>query len=62
MYRPLGEGDADIAGIVATLEANGYDGWYVMEQDTVLDREPQDDGPVQDVVRGANFLRGLSRV
>ena len=36
MYRPLGQGDVDIAGIVRTLEAAGYDGWYVMEQDTVL--------------------------
>jgi inosose dehydratase len=62
MYRPLGQGDADIAGIVATLEANGYDGWYVMEQDTILDGEPRGAGPVQDVVLGANFLRGLSRV
>ncbi|HEY2669655.1 MAG TPA: TIM barrel protein, partial [Rugosimonospora sp.] len=31
MYRPLGRGDVDIAGIVRTLEAAGYRGWYVME-------------------------------
>ena len=60
MYRPLGQGDADIAGIVATLESRGYDGWYVMEQDTVLDGEPKGAGPVEDVIAGAEFLKGLS--
>ena len=39
MYRPLGQGDVDVAAIVTTLEAAGYDGWYVMEQDTVLGSE-----------------------
>ena len=38
MYRPLGTGDVDVAGIVRHLEAPGYDGWYVLEQDTILDR------------------------
>jgi inosose dehydratase len=36
MYRPLGEGDARVAEIVATLEAAGYQGWYVLEQDRIL--------------------------
>ncbi|GAA0637678.1 sugar phosphate isomerase/epimerase [Sporichthya brevicatena] len=36
MYRPLGAGDARVADIVATLEAAGYDGWYVLEQDRIL--------------------------
>jgi inosose dehydratase len=36
MYRPLGRGDAGIAGVVSALEAAGYHGWYVMEQDRVL--------------------------
>lgn len=37
MYVPLGTGDVDIAAIVTSLERSGYDGWYVLEQDTVLD-------------------------
>ncbi len=37
MYRPLGEGDVDLAGIVRLLTESGYDGWYVMEQDLVID-------------------------
>ena len=37
MFRPLGEGDVDIEAMVRTLEAAGYDGWYVLEQDVMLD-------------------------
>ena len=40
MYRPLGQGDLDIAAIVAALERAGYDGWYVLEQDTILAGPP----------------------
>lgn len=57
MYRPLGQGDVDIAGIVASLTAVGYDGWYVMEQDTVLDREPASgQGPLADVTASLEYL------
>jgi inosose dehydratase len=45
MYRPLGRGDVDIASIVGSLERGGYDGWYVLEQDTILAGPP--DGPPQ---------------
>ena len=61
MYRPLGKGDVDIAAIVGTLESRGYDGWYVMEQDTVLDGEPADEGPLADVRASVDFLRTLVR-
>ena len=40
LYRPLGEGDVDIAAIVTSLERSGYDGWYVLEQDTMLTGPP----------------------
>jgi inosose dehydratase len=36
MYRPLGRGGAHVAEVVSVLEAAGYDGWYVLEQDRVL--------------------------
>ena len=49
MYTPLGAGDVDIAGIVTALRSNGFDGWFVMEQDTILDGEPTDEGPLRDV-------------
>lgn len=60
MYRPLGGGDVDIAGIVRTLETDGYAGWYVLEQDTVLTGEPEDEGPVRDVRASVAYLRGLA--
>ncbi|CAN5845137.1 sugar phosphate isomerase/epimerase [soil metagenome] len=62
MYVPLGAGDVDIAGIVKTLEDNGYDGWYVMEQDNILAAEPAENGaagPLGDVLASVEFLRGV---
>ncbi len=29
--------------------ATDIDGWFVMEQDTILDDEPADEGPLRDV-------------
>lgn len=60
MYRPLGQGDVDIAGICSALDASGYRGWYVMEQDTILPGEPADEGPLADVRASVAYLRGLS--
>lgn len=63
MYTPLGRGDIDIAGIVTALRRNGFDGWFVMEQDTILAAEPLDDGPVQDVRTSVTFMHDVgSRV
>lgn len=60
MYRPLGQGDARIAEVIGALSAAGYDGWYVMEQDTVLAAEPAPDGgPADDVRASLGHLAGL---
>ncbi|OBC15924.1 inosose dehydratase [Mycobacterium sp. 852013-50091_SCH5140682] len=59
MYTPLGTGDVDIAGIVSVLRNNGFDGWFVMEQDTILDGEPTDEGPVRDVRTSVAYLTGV---
>jgi inosose dehydratase len=59
MYRPVGRGDVDFAAIVGHLRARGYDGWYVLEQDTVLTGEPSGEGPVVDVRTSVEHLRGL---
>lgn len=57
LYAPLGDGDLDIAGIVTTLEAAGYPGWYVLEQDSALNDEPAEGtGPIDDVRRSLDFL------
>ncbi|MEU6737927.1 TIM barrel protein [Streptosporangium sandarakinum] len=58
IYRPLGRGDVDVAGIVTGLTAAGYAGWYVMEQDVVLAAEDAD--PAGDVRESLAFLRGIT--
>ncbi|MGZ4633144.1 MAG: sugar phosphate isomerase/epimerase family protein, partial [Actinomycetes bacterium] len=60
LYRPLGHGDVDVAAIVTTLESDGYTGWYVMEQDTVLTGEPDGEGPLADVRASIDFLRSIT--
>ena len=36
LYRPLGQGDVAVREVIQTLAAAGYDGWWVLEQDTAL--------------------------
>lgn len=63
MYRPLGRGDLDVAGVVAALERAAYDGWYVLEQDMVLDAEPVNGtGPIEDARASYEFLLELATV
>ncbi|HEX8095394.1 TIM barrel protein [Jatrophihabitans sp.] len=61
LYAPLGAGDLDIAAIVAALEAAGYQGWYVLEQDSALDGEPPAGlGPILDAGRSVDYLLASS--
>jgi inosose dehydratase len=57
MYRPLGQGEVDVGGIVSVLDRAGYRGWYVLEQDTVLAGPHAD--PKADVRACLDYLRGL---
>ncbi len=58
MFRSAGAGDVDITGTVSTLEAQGYDGWYVLEQDTTIDPGTSvEPGPVDDVKASVEYLR-----
>jgi len=60
VFRPLGDGDAPIAETVRILEASGYVGWYVLEQDTsVVSADPAEAGPAEDVRRGLSYLERL---
>jgi len=59
MYRPVGHGDVDFASIVGDLSRRGYDGWYVLEQDTILADEPVGEGPLADVRTSVENLRAL---
>ncbi len=40
MFTPIGQGDIDFGAIVSRLEAAGFDGYYVLEQDIMIDDEP----------------------
>jgi inosose dehydratase len=59
MYTPLGDGDVDFAAIVGGLSGAGYDGWYVLEQDTILGSESDGDGAKRDVAASIEHLRVL---
>jgi inosose dehydratase len=62
LYRPLGDGDVDVAGLVRALEGAGYAGWYVLEQDTALSAEPPAGfGPMVDVRRSQAFFEAIGR-
>ncbi|WP_262852043.1 TIM barrel protein [Mumia quercus] len=60
LFRPLGQGDVDVAGMVALLEAHGYEGWYVLEQDVMLDHEPEGEGPLADVRASLAYLQEVA--
>jgi inosose dehydratase len=58
IFTPLGQGDVDIMGVVQTLERAGYDGWYVIEQDTAItDGLPgEGEGPIHQVTTSMQYL------
>jgi len=58
LFRPLGQGDARIAAVLAQLDAHGYERWLVLEQDAALTGEepPMGSGPVLDVQASIEFL------
>ena len=60
LFVPLGNGSVDVTGIVQALEGAGYQGWYVLEQDVMLDGPPDDEGPVGNVRQSLDFLLGTT--
>lgn len=56
LYAPLGKGDLDVIGLIDALEAHGYNGWYVLEQDVALAQLPEGQGPAEDVRVSLEFL------
>jgi inosose dehydratase len=59
LFCPLGEGDAPIRATIDALEAAGYTGWYVLEQDTDLGaaEPPPGTGPVEAARASLDYLR-----
>lgn len=56
LYRPLGEGDVDMVAVIELLRAVGYSGWYVVEQDVVIDPDRGDAAPLDNAIRSRRFL------
>jgi inosose dehydratase len=58
VFKPLGEGNIDVGEVIRLLEHSEYDGWYVLEQDCVLESRPEgSEGPVNEVRKSLEFLR-----
>ena len=57
LFRPLGQGSVPVEQVVAALEGGGYQGWYVLEQDTALTAEPTDVGrPIENTRASLAYL------
>jgi inosose dehydratase len=63
LFRPLGQGDLNIRGVLDELDTAGYQGWFVLEQDTALDVNPgAGEGPIRPARQSLEFFRGLHGV
>lgn len=60
LFRPLGDGDVNLSGVLRALSEGGYEGWLTIEQDTVLD-SPDPSGARHDICRSLAFLRDFDR-
>lgn len=58
LFTPLGQGGVDILGVVETLESRGYQGWYVIEQDTAITSgmPKLGEGPLLQVTESMRYL------
>jgi inosose dehydratase len=62
VFKPLGDGDVETERVIELIEGSGYQGWYVLEQDMILDDEPEEgEGPIEDVRRSLAFVEGKLR-
>lgn len=61
LHPPLGEGSAEVARLLRGLDAAGFDGARVLEQDRVLAAEPPEgEGPLLDLRQSLDFLARLA--
>ena len=62
MFTPIGEGDIDFATIVGLLDEAGFDGYWVLEQDIMLDEEPPaEGGPIENAKKSFQALAALAK-
>ena len=57
LYRPLGDGDAHIADVLAALRRAKYAGWGVLEQDIAIREGGAPFDPSDDVAKSRDFVR-----
>ncbi len=61
MFTPIGEGDIDFAAIVRKLDEAGFDGYYVLEQDIMIDGEPAPGGgPIDNARKSLTALQSIA--
>lgn len=63
IFPTVGAGDLDIARVISVLEADGYEGWYVLEQDAAITGAEPDagKGPIEDVRESVEYLKALEK-
>ncbi len=61
MFTPIGQGDIDFAKIVELLDGAGFDGYWVLEQDIMIDAEPPAGaGPIANAKASLDALAALA--
>lgn len=61
MFAPIGEGDIDFKAIVTLLNEAGFNGYYVLEQDIMIDEEPPaGGGPIDNARKSFEALKALA--
>lgn len=62
LFEPLGRGDVPVGEAISALEEQGYQGWYILEQDCALtDGVPAEgEGPIHDVRTSIAYLDALA--
>ena len=61
MFTPIGQGDIDFPVVVSLLNEAGFDGYWVLEQDIMLDGEPPaGGGPVANARASFEALAALA--
>ena len=60
VFSELGQGNVDLAGVIRELEAAGFDGWAVFEQD--VDPTVPGTDPLASATRSREYLRRVAGV
>ena len=61
MFAPIGDGDIDFKAVIDALNGAGFDGYYVLEQDIMIDEEPPEGaGPLLNAKKSFEALKALA--